>query len=298
MSLLELFCHVDDFWKRFKPYWYSHLLRQGLSKRLRESRLSPSEMMTISIHFHQSHYRDFKAYYTKHVMRHLSSEFPTLLSYNRFVELTPLIMVPLLAYFMHCKGRPTGIAFIDSTPLKVCHNLRISRHKVFDGLAGRAKSSMGWFYGFKLHLIVNEHGEILTFNLTPANVDDRKPVPRMTKGMFGKLFGDKGYLSHELFEQLFASGLELITPIRKNMKNRLMPNWDKLLLRKRSIIETINDQLKNISQIEHSRHRSPNNFVVNLLSGLIAYCHQPKKPSLNLERGQLQYISAPTLIPN
>jgi transposase len=298
MSLLELFCHVDDFWKQFKPYWHSHVLAHGLSKRLRESRLSPSEMMTILIHFHQSHYRDFKAYYTEHVMRHLSSEFPTLLSYNRFVELTPSVMIPLLAYLQCCKGKPTGIAFIDSTPLRVCHNLRISRHKVFDGLAGRGKSSTGWFYGFKLHIIVNEHGELLSVSLTPANVDDRKPVPKMTKGLHGKLFGDKGYLSHELFEQLFARGLELITPIRKNMKNRLMPIWNKLLLRKRFIIETVNDQLKNISQIEHSRHRSPNNFVVNLLSGLIAYCHQPKKPSLNLEQGQLQSLSTPSVIPN
>jgi hypothetical protein len=160
-------------------------------------------------------------------------------------------------------------------------------------LAGRGKSSTGWFYGFKLHLIVNDRGEILTFNLTPGNVDDRKPVPVMAKGLFGKLFGDKGYISKRLFNELFASGLELVTSVRKNMQNRLMPIADKLMLRKRSIIETINDQLKNISQIEHSRHRSVNNFVVNILSGLIAYCHQPKKPSLNLEQLQINDIAIP-----
>ena len=141
---------------------------------------------------------------------------------------------------------------------------------------------MGWFYGFKLHLVVNEHGEILTFQLTPGNVDDRKPVPFLSKGLFGKLFADRGYISQDLFTKLFQEDVQLITGIRKNMQNRLMPWADKLLLRKRSIIETINDQLKNISQIEHSRHRSFANFFVNLIAGLIAYCLQPKKPSLHI----------------
>jgi|TARA_Y100000310_G_C20497732_1_gene722380 hypothetical protein len=291
MSLLELFCHVDDFYQSFQPYWHRHLLKVGHVRRRRFSRLSPSEIMTILIYFHQSHYRNFKAFYTKHVMIHLGQEFPGLVSYNRFVELMPSVTIPLLFYFLRCKGNCSGIAFVDATPIKVCHNRRIRRHKVFAGLAKRGKTSMGWFYGFKLHLIVNDQGEILTFYLSPGNLDDRKPVLGMAKTLFGKLFGDKGYISQELFEQLFASGLELITPIRKNMKNRLMDVTDKLLLRKRAIIETINDQLKNISQIEHTRHRSVHNFTVNLVCGLIAYCHQVKKPSLNLTQGQLQLLS-------
>jgi len=139
---------------------------------------------------------------------------------------------------------------------------------------------MGWFYGFKLHLIVNDMGELLAVHLTTANTDDRKPVDAMTKDLFGKLFGDKGYISQKLFESLYERGLELITNIRKNMKNSLMKLEDSLLLRKRFIIETINDQLKNISQIEHSRHRKPVNFAVNLIAGLIAYTYQPKKPSI------------------
>ena len=160
-------------------------------------------------------------------------------------------------------------------------------------LAWLGKSSTGWFYGFKLHLIVNDQGEILSFNLTPGNVDDRKPVPVTAKRLFGKLFADKGYISGRLFDELFAEGLKLVTSIRKNMQNRLMTLADKFMLRKRSIIETINDQLKNISQIEHTRHRSFDNFLVNLLSGLIAYCHQPKKPSLNLEHQQFNAIAIP-----
>ena len=239
------------------------------------------------IHFHQSHYRDFKAYYTQHVMKHLKSEFPTLVSYNRLVELMPTMLLPLCVYLHQRKGTVTGLSLVDATKLAVCHNKRIARHKVFEGLAARSKTSMGWFFGFKLHLIVNEVGELLAFCLIPGNVDDRKPVPELAKTLFGKLVGDKGYISQQLFELLFAQGLQLITPIRKNMKNHLVPLVDKILLRKRSIIETINDQLKNISQIEHSRHRSVTNFMVNLLAGLITYTHQEKKPSLNLSPEQL-----------
>jgi hypothetical protein len=295
MSLLELFCHVDDFCQWFEPQWHQTLVQQGTLKRKRQSQLTTSEVMTIVIHFHQARFRDFKTYYIEHVMKHLRREFPKLVAYNRFVELMGRVLVPLMAYFYHCKGRCRGISFVDSTPLAVCHNRRIPRHKVFDGLAARGKTSMGWFYGFKLHLVVNDRGELLAFQLTPGNIDDRKPVPLLARDLFGKLFGDKGYISQALFEILFAHGVELITSVRRNMKNRLLPLTDKLLLRKRAIIETINDQLKNISQIEHTRHRSPINFLVNLMAGLIAYCHQPKKPSLNLSPQQAQAL---TVIPN
>lgn len=284
MSLLETFCDVDDFCQYFEPKWERHQLKSGLRQRRRKSRLSLSEVMTIVIHFHQSGYRTFKAYYLNHVQRHLNKEFPNLVSYSRFVRLMAQAMVPLIWYLItHC-GQCTGLSFVDSTPIQVCHNRRIKRHKVFAGLAAHGKTSMGWFYGFKLHLVVNEHGEILAFQLTPGNVDDRKPVPVLFKDLFGKVFADRGYISQDLFEELLQEQVQLITGIRKNMQNRLMIWTDKLLLRKRSIIETINDQLKNISQIEHSRHRSFINFLVNLVSGLIAYCFQPKKPSLHIHQ--------------
>jgi transposase len=240
--------------------------------------------MTILIHFHQSHYRDFKAYYNEYVLERLRSEFPGLVSYTRFVEFIPSVLIPLCVYLReNCFGICTGISFMDSTSLKVCRNQRIHSHKVFAGLAERGKTSTGWFFGFKLHLIFNDRGELLNLMLTPGNVDDRKPVPKMVRRLFGKLFADKGYISQKLFEELLRTfNVQLVTGIRSNMKNTLMPLMDKLLLRKRAIIETIIDQLKNISQIEHSRHRSPINFLVNLICGLIAYCHQPKKPSLGL----------------
>jgi hypothetical protein len=244
----------------------------------------PSEMMTILILFQQSHYRTFKAYYTEYVQRHLCSEFPTQVSYQRFVELMPRLLVPLVAYLHTQLGRCTGISFIDSTKLAVCHNARIHQHRVFEGRAARGKTSVGWFYGFKLHLVVNDEGDLLAFCLTAGNVDDRRPVPKLAYRLFGTLFGDKGYLSQPLAEQLLVTqGLRLITKLRKKMHNRLLLLSDKLLLRKRAIIETINDQLKNVCQIEHSRHRSPINFLVHLIAGLIAYCQQPKKPSLRLQ---------------
>ena len=173
----------------------------------------------------------------------------------------------------------------------VCHNRRIHSHKVFKKIARRGKTSVGWFYGFKLHLVVNDCGELLAFQVTPGNVDDRKPVPHLAKGLTGKLFGDRGYISQKLFEALLEQDLQLITKLRKGMHNKLLPLADKLLLRKRALIETINDQLKNISQIEHTRHRSVINWMVNLLAGLVAYTHQPKKPSLNLSQNQLKLLN-------
>jgi hypothetical protein len=289
MTLLELFCDVDDFCQHFSRQ-HAAPLSSRAGKRVRQPGLSESEIMTIVIHFHQSGYRDFKDYYTKHVQIHLCSAFPELVSYSRFVTLMQRVVLLLWAYAQARCGRCTGISFVDSTALRVCTNRRIKRHKVFAGLAARGQCSLGWFYGFKLHLVINEYGEMLAFTLTPGNVDDRKPVPKLTKALFGKLFGDKGYLAQPLFKTLFEQGLQLITGIKANMKNRLMLMSDKLLLRKRFIIETINDQLKNQSQIEHSRHRSPINFVVNLVAGLIAYTWQPKKPAINWSTREAQAL--------
>ena len=202
----------------------------------------------------------------------------------------PRALVPLACYLHSRKGPCTGIAFVDSTPLAVCRNPRIKQHKVFDGLAARGKSSMGWFYGFKLHLVVNERGDLLGVRLTPGNVDDRQPVPPMVQHLVGKLFGDRGYIATWLHDELFAHGLKLITRLRKNMANRLLPLYDKVLLRKRAVIESIIDQLKNVSQIEHSRHRSVPGFMVNLVAGLVAYTHQAKRPSLNLTRQERQLL--------
>ena len=251
--------------------------------------------MTILIAFHRSDFRTFKHFYLMLRERH-RAEFPNLVSYQRFVELMSSVLVLLCAYLRSRFGSCTGIGFIDSTALAVCGNKRIRRNKVFRGLAKLGKTSMGWFFGFKLHLAINECGELLAVQLTPGNIDDRQPVPHLTRRLFGKLFGDKGYISSELFTELWER-TATDYPYPGNMTNRLMPLLDKILLRKRSLIETVNDQLKNISQIEHTRHRSPKNFLVNLLAGLIQYTHQPKKPSLRLGTAD-QAALAGLLLPN
>jgi hypothetical protein len=291
MNILPVFCDIDDFCLFFEPLWQQRLLSDQRWQRRRASTLCLSEVMSIIVMFHTSSYRNFKSYYTEYVMKHLLWAFPRLPSYNRFVELMPSALVPLCGYLQTRKGHCSGISFIDSTSLKVCHNRRIHSHKVFRGCARRGKTSVDWFFGFKLHLVTNDCGELLNLRLTPGNVDDRRPVPELVKELFGKLFGDKGYISPTLFETLFEEGVQLVTKLRAKMKNRLILMFDKMMLRKRAIIESVTDQLKNISQIEHSRHRSVANCFVNLLAGLIAYTFREKKPSLNIRvKEQLQLV--------
>ena len=243
MSILDLYCSVDAFWQWFEPQWERELLASGKRRRRRATRLHPAEILTILILFQQSGYRTFKGFYREHVQVHLRQEFPRALSYSRFVELMPRFLVPLAIYLHTQLGECSGISFIDSTPLAVCHPARIQQHRVFAVNARRGKTSVGWFYGCKLHLVVNDCGELLAFCFTPGNTDDRRPVPRLVRRLFGRLFGDKGYISQLLAEQLFlAQGLCLITNLRKNMRNQLLDFTDRLLLRKRALIETIIDQ--------------------------------------------------------
>ena len=248
--------------------------------------MSKGEILTITVLFHLSGVRTFKHFYLFYVQQHLKKEFPDTVSYNRFVELMQSNLLALTLFLKTARlGEVTGISFVDSTPIRVCNNKRIYNNKVFKGIAKTGKSTMGWFYGFKLHIIVNEKGEILDFMITTANTDDRTPLKtdHFLKKLFGKLYADKGYISKELTSLLFEQGLHLVTGMKNNMKNSLMTMKDKILLRKRSVIETINDQLKNIAQVEHSRHRSFGNFITNLVAGLIAYSFQEKKPSIKFE---------------
>jgi Transposase DDE domain len=291
MDLTEFFCEIDDFCQDWSATFSSTFFPANGNNLPKHCRLSLSEVMTIAIHFHQSSYRTFKDYYIKHVCEHLTDYFPSLVSYNRMVELMPNALTACLYYLSSRRGKVTGISFVDSTAIPVCHPKRISRNKVFKSTAKLSKSSMGWFFGFKLHLIINDCGEILSCKITPGNVDDRTHLPSMAQGISGQMFGDKGYIKKELFEQLLNQGLQLITPLKSNMKNKLIPMSDKLSLRKRSVIETVNDQLKNISYLVHSRHRSLHNFMLNLITALIAYTHQPKKPSLKLDEPAQNFFS-------
>ena len=206
-----------------------------------------------------------------------------------------ILVMPMTIFLKTCcLGTCSGISFVDSTPIRVCKNKRIKRNKVFKGIAEVGKSTMGWFYGFKLHIVINDKGEILNFAITQANVDDREPLKNenFLKAVFGKLFADKGFISEKLVNTFFVNDIHLVTRIRNNMKNSLMTMNDKILLRKRSVIETVNDELKNICQIEHSRHRSFTNFIANIVAGLIAYSFFPKKPAIKYQSTNSNQIMA------
>jgi transposase len=281
VDIVALFCDLDDFYQAFAPAWQKHLLPAPGRHRRRACRFSASEIMTLLVAFQTSHYRTFKHFYLDEVCRRWRAEFPHLLSYQRLIECLPSVLVPLAAYLRTRLEQTQGIAFVDSLPLPVCHNRRIRSHRVFAGLAQRGRSSVDWFYGFKLHFVINAQGALLALQLTPGNVDDRTPVPALADGLWGKLFGDRGYISQALFEQLRNQGVHLITKLKGKMKNKLMPLFDKVLLRKRMLIESVGGQLKHVCQISHTRHRSVNNFSVHTLAALVAYTwyeHKPKLP--------------------
>ncbi len=238
-KLVKIFCDVDDFCRFFISQSEQFYLDSGHRLRRRQGHMYPSEIMTILILFHLSHYRDFKNFYLEHIWKYHHNDFPTLLSYPRFVSVAPSFLVPLCSYLTQLKGKPTGIALIYSTSLRVCHNIRIPRHKVFEGIAKRGKTSMGWFYGFKLHLVVNHQGEILALKVTADNVDDREPVRELTTELTGTLYADKRYLSQELADDLAKIGVTFITKKRRNMKACMQAEWDKVMLSKRFIIESV-----------------------------------------------------------
>jgi DDE family transposase len=305
-KVAEIFVKVDDFCNHFENEFKKHALPSptDIKKRNRKTTLTDSEVLTILIAFHGGQFRNFKHFYVHYVCCHLRDCFPDIVSYNRFIELSHRCAVPFMLFLHHCcRGECTGISFIDSTVLRVCHNKRIKRNKVFKGLAKVGKSTVGWFFGFKLHLIINDKGEILSFYLSQGNTSDNnaKIITKMTKEIFGKVFGDKGYINKALADLLFDDGIQLITAVRRNMKQKALSNEEKLLLRKRSVIETVNDELKNICQVEHTRHRSIAGFILNIMSAIAAYSFFPKKPSIKKDIEEtnptlVQQLNQPKLI--
>ncbi len=290
-NLTELFCLMDDFCRRFEPAWEQRQLTAGTRKRRRRNALSLSELMTLVVLFQQLRFRQFQRFYLEYACRHLRAAFPALPSYHRCVELLPWCAAPLAALFEALKGFCDGISIVDATPLAVCDNRRITRHRVFQASAARGKTSMGWFYGFKLHTIINSKGELIRLKLTPGNVDDRKALLNLSKGLFGQLFADRGYLGQRLTKALAEQDIQLITTLRKNMKPVPRTDFEKALLRRRCLIETVFDELKNLCQIEHTRHRSVGNFLVNLMASIVAYCLSDNKLTLNLIR--VNVLAAP-----
>ena len=247
------------------------------------SGLCLSEIMSICIAFHLSGYKTFKHFYTRLVLVQWKSYFPNLVSYSHFVQLQQGTVLPLYAFlWSECMGGCQGLSFIDSSKIAVCHNRRIFSHRVFAGLAARGKTSVDWFYGFKLHLTINTKGELLGVALSQGNTDDRnrsilKQVTHLLKGI---LVGDRGYIGKAVKEELAQGGIGLLTKIRSNMKNALLDPVHKLFLKKRALIESVIDRIKETTCIEHTRHRSPVNFLVNTFAALVAYYFLEDKPHL------------------
>ena len=177
-KITEIYCMADDFCKEFALQQEKYMIEDKNTKhRNKPNRMSDAEVIVILILFHSGGFRCFKHYYKEYICKHLKHLFPRQVSYNRFVELEKEVLLPLTIFIKKVLlGTCTGISFVDSTPLRVCRNQRILIHKTFEGLAERGKCSMGWFFGFKIHLIINDKGEILNFMFTPGNVDDRAPL--------------------------------------------------------------------------------------------------------------------------
>jgi len=282
--LTEIFCQIDDFCNSFDSHYQHFFLSNPTTKRKKPCSISLSEIMTIVVLFHMSGYKEFKYFYLCCICKDLKPYFPKTLSYSRFVQVMEHSLMPLTVFLKGLQGKETGVYYVDSTTIKVCHIKREKRHKVFKGLATKAKGTMGWFFGFKLHIVINNLGEIMDCALTKANTDDRKPVPKLVERLNGWLFGDKGYLGKDFFDKLKEQSIEIFTKVKKNMKKRIMNMTQKFYLSKRGLIETVNDQLKNICQIEHTRHRKPENAFVNLVAGLVAYAFKPRKPSIKNDK--------------
>ena len=287
-KVTEIFCIADDFCKEFESEISKNALPSSpdAPKCRRQRMMSDAEVITILICFHFNSFRNFKHYCLYCVCRHWKHLFPKTFSYNRFVEVMPRCFIAMTMFLKPaCFGECSGISFIDSTCVPAVHNKRQFSMKVFKGIAGKGKSTMGWYVGFKLHLLCNENGEILNFVLTMANVDDRNEnvMDVLTDKVFGKLYADKGYISQSLFGKLFNDGIHIVTGLRSNMKQHMMPLYDKLMLRKRCVIESINDMLKNVAKPVHTRHRSVHNFIMNMLAAMGAYCFFVVKPKVNFD---------------
>jgi Transposase DDE domain len=280
IDITALYCCLDDFCKAFAD-WEAHQLIPSERTRQRSGKLSRSEMLFIVVLFHLSPYKNFKLFYLYGIGCQHRACFADLPHYDRFVSLLPRLFVPLMVLLHSLSGEETGLYFADSTKLAVCHNRRIDRHKVFDGLAARGKTSIGWFFGLKLHFVINHKGQVMALKITPGNTADSTVLDEITRRLVGKLYADKGYIGRELFHKLWQRGLHLITGIRRNMRNHLMPLADKLMLRRRFVIETVLDILKCEMGLEHSRHRSVMNAMVHILSCLVAYAFRPGKPSIS-----------------
>jgi hypothetical protein len=286
-KVIETFCIIDDLLKEFKEFERQNYLFGTVSTPTRIPKLCDSEIITILTLYHQSGYKSFKDFYTRFVKKALIKYFPGIVTYDRFLTLMRRVFMPLMGIIqiLCLSAGRNGIYYVDASKLPVCHNLRAKRNKVFEGIARSGKTSMGWFFGLKLHLVCNEVGEIVAFKITSGNIADNnhETLKFLFKSIKGKVFGDKGYLT-KLKEYFLDRGLNVIAKYKdkmyKKVKNQVIDATDFLISNKRGMIETIFDILKNNCDIWHTRHRSPVNSIIHLVSGLIAYQFRDAKPRI------------------
>lgn len=273
-ELTTVFCQIDDFSNELAEYEKHQFLGNALHKRGPENKLALSEVMTLLVGFQMMRFRNFKAFY-KFAQEHWKAYFPHFVSYQRMVELIKIALGPLTLFTQLYSGRRTGIYYIDSSPLSVCFIKRQRRHKTFDEVAKFGKTSIGWFFGLKLHLVINDKGEIIAFKVTQGNRNDAVEGISLLKVLQGLAFGDKGYIGKKIFDELLSTGLKLITRKRKNMDQVKLNGYEQQLLDQRNLIETVINHLKHHYQVWHTRHRSIINAMTHLVAAIAAYIIEP-----------------------
>lgn len=267
--ITTVFYLIDNFCQEYEKWEKSKLLPTN-KQRNKSGKLSLSELISIVLFFYLSPCRDFKNYYL-YFLPHKYKGYFKLVGYSRIIQLIPRLIMPLSIIMQCLYGEETGIYYIDSTKLQICHGKRTKGNKVFKNIAKIGRSSYGWFMGFKLHIIINHKGEIMAAKITKGNKHDTAVAADLASGLQGNIYGDKGYISKKLFSDLFKSGLRIFTGIRKDMKNHLLSNTDKLIMRKRVLVESVFNVLKNSMNLEHTRHRSPINFIVHILACITSF---------------------------
>ena len=268
-----IFCIVDDFCKKFEPYFKNQLKKDGFLKRDRKSQTTLSEDLTIVIFYQFSGIKNFKTFFYA-FKKNFISEFPQLCSYNRFIEKKQRLLFPLYTLSECVKGECTGVSYIDSTALPVCHNKRIHTHKVFQKIAKRGKTTMGYFYGFKVHLVLNHTGHIINYSLSSGELHDLHKTFELLKNLWGSAYGDKGYVSSEIFENLRLFKVNIMTYLKKNMKKmreKLVPFQDAINLRNRGVVENTIKGLKIKYSMQQTRSRSVINYFVNIIGSICAH---------------------------
>lgn len=290
--LVEIYYEVDEFNKLYLEKIASYASHICWYPKRKIGSMSMSEIMTILIFYHYSHYKDFKHYYQQYVCKDLKTDFPVLVGYDRFIWYIPLAFLPMLCFHLYrCKlSLRTGIYFIDSTKIEACHPNRVHQNLVFKGIASWGKTSTGWFYGIKIHLIINNLGEIIQTCFTTGGTSDTHigVLFYLLKDLNGCVFGDKGYLMNQdkLAFVEYEGRLDFFAKPRSNAKKvsqKQIPDEAQKMAKKRPIIETVIGLQKGSLDLEHTRHRSALNAFTHMLAAMCAYSFYQRKPKVSIK---------------